>query len=270
MAAVSLLILFTGRASAVLHYLLPPELSKHLPPIDLPPDRETLLLALSSGQLLCVAYNTGVRRSKKPWGYINKPAIHDIAALEAEAQTKGAQAEANGKKRAWTFRRTENLRLWAACVPVTPSILIDSLRSLQRPQIAVHALTRLKFPTQWYILTIKYSSPFTGSSYHRFPSTGTASAIRRTYSRKARGALGGHAGNRTIQVGRSGRQRKAGRIGCQQPACTLLCSFCLSLGQLLANLTLPSLFTWLRYAFHYYRWRTEIPHPQYRYLLAHN
>jgi len=123
-ATVSLLTLLIGRASAVLHHLLPSELSKHLPPVDLPPDREALLLALSSGQLLCVAYNTGVRRSKKPWGYINKTAIHDIAALEAEALTKGTQEEANGKKRTWTFRRTENLRLWAACVPVASPLLL--------------------------------------------------------------------------------------------------------------------------------------------------
>jgi hypothetical protein len=106
----------------VLHHLLSLELSKHLPPAGLPPDREALLLALSSGQLLCVAYNSGVRRSKKPWGYINKTAIHDIAALEAEALTNGVEEEANRKKRTWTFRRTENLRLWAACVPVTPTV----------------------------------------------------------------------------------------------------------------------------------------------------
>jgi hypothetical protein len=83
------------------------------------------MLSLSSGQLLCVAYNVGVRKSKKPWGYINKAAVHDIAALEAEADASHAQERAperENKRKAWTFRRTENLRLWAAYV--TPLILL--------------------------------------------------------------------------------------------------------------------------------------------------
>lgn len=192
-ATTPLLTPFTGRALVVLHHLLPPELSKHLPPVDLPPDREALLLALSSGQLLCVAYNTGVRRSKKPWGYINKAAIHDIAALEAEALAKPVQEEANGKKRTWTFRRIENLRLWAACVLITSSPVNDSPSNLQRSQIAVHAPARLKLPAQWYTLTTKQPSSFTVSGHHRFSSSGAAFAVRRPHRRKARGKLGGHA-----------------------------------------------------------------------------
>ena len=76
-------------------------------------DRAKFLQALSSGQVLCNAYNTGVRRSRKPWGYVSKDAIHDIAALE-EAQ---GGDDGEGAKRGWTFRRTDNLRLWAAYVP---------------------------------------------------------------------------------------------------------------------------------------------------------
>jgi hypothetical protein len=73
------------------------------------------MVALSSGQLLCVAYNIGVRKSKKPWGYINKAAIHDIAALEAHATETVASPEGEDKRRkGWTFRRTENLKLWSA------------------------------------------------------------------------------------------------------------------------------------------------------------
>ena len=197
----SLLKLFTGRASAVLHHLLPPELSQHLPPVDLPPDREALLLALSSGQLLCVAYNIGIRRSKKPWGYINKAAIHDIAALEAETLTKAAQENASGKKRTWTFRRTENLRLWAACVPIASTVIGDSPHNPQRSQTAIHAPTRLKFPAQRYILTNKHSSFFADSNHHCFPSIGPSNAVRRAHCRKARGTLGGHARTCTIQVG---------------------------------------------------------------------
>ncbi|TFY78686.1 hypothetical protein EWM64_g5330 [Hericium alpestre] len=100
-----------GRGHALLVALLPADLLALLPRT---PERAELLHALSSGQLLCVAYNIGVRRSRKPWGFIVKDAIHDIAALEAQA----ADSEQDGEKgrRAWTFRRTDNLRLWAAAL----------------------------------------------------------------------------------------------------------------------------------------------------------
>jgi hypothetical protein len=86
--------------------------------------REGFLDCLSSGQLLCVAYNTCVRKSKKPWGYISRDGIHDILALEQAARDGGdpddskAQAEV---KKGWTFRRIDNLRLWAGyAVPSVP------------------------------------------------------------------------------------------------------------------------------------------------------
>lgn len=61
-----------------------------------------------------MAYNTCVRKSKKPWGYVSKDSIHDIIALEkAQAEVEGG--EGTGKK-GWTFRRTDNLRLWAGYV----------------------------------------------------------------------------------------------------------------------------------------------------------
>jgi hypothetical protein len=92
--------------------LLPAELLPLLPP---PTDssRSTLLLRLSSGQILCTVYNIAVRRSKKPWGYINKDSIHDIATIEAQAEAVG-ESERERRKVGWTFRRTDNLRLWAA------------------------------------------------------------------------------------------------------------------------------------------------------------
>lgn len=99
------------RAHALLVALLPASLLSHLPNS---PDR-TFLNALSSGQLLCVAYNIGVRQSRKPWGYINDDSIHDIVALEdalSASMVDGSQAE-KGRK-SWTFRRTDNLRLWGA------------------------------------------------------------------------------------------------------------------------------------------------------------
>ncbi|KAH8109102.1 hypothetical protein DFH11DRAFT_1843327 [Phellopilus nigrolimitatus] len=125
-----------ARTYALLAALTPSSLVSLLPsPYT---SRSDLLAALSSGQLLCVAYNTGIRRSRKPWGYINKDAVHDIAALElkAEAETDGGEA-AEKRKTGWTFRRTDNLRLWAAAlklrylVPLTSPMPSDnSLSSL--------------------------------------------------------------------------------------------------------------------------------------------
>jgi hypothetical protein len=101
-----------ARTHALLVALLPASLLSHLPTS---PDRAELLNTLSSGQLLCVAYNIGVRHSRKPWGYINDDSIHDIVALEdalSASAVDGSQAE-KGRK-GWTFRRTDNLRLWGA------------------------------------------------------------------------------------------------------------------------------------------------------------
>ncbi|KAF8260485.1 hypothetical protein EI94DRAFT_1811598 [Lactarius quietus] len=104
------------RSHALLVSLLPASLLSHLPGSQ---DRTEFLNALSSGQLLCLAYNTGVRQSRKPWGYINADSIHDIFALEdalAKSEADGSQEE-KGRK-GWTFRRTDNLRLWGAAVKI--------------------------------------------------------------------------------------------------------------------------------------------------------
>ena len=108
--------------------LLPSSLQRLLPD---EPDRTPLLQALSSGQLLCVAYNAGVRRSRKPWGFVSRDAIHDIAALESQSLEEGSQ-EADRAKRGWTFRRTDNLRLWAACVPA-PNVSYTVCSHLRLP-----------------------------------------------------------------------------------------------------------------------------------------
>jgi hypothetical protein len=83
--------------------------------LEPPSSRTAFLASLSSGQLLCAAYNTCVRKSKQPWGYVNKDGIHDIIALErAEVDTTDSKTE--GGKKGWTFRRIDNLRLWAGSV----------------------------------------------------------------------------------------------------------------------------------------------------------
>ncbi|KAJ7235099.1 hypothetical protein B0H12DRAFT_1142127 [Mycena haematopus] len=106
-----------GRVHAVLSTFLPATL---LPALNPPSPREAFLECLSSGQLLCIAYNTCVRKSKKPWGYISKDGIHDILALEQAARDGGGdeskvQAEV---KKGWTFRRIDNLRLWAGALKI--------------------------------------------------------------------------------------------------------------------------------------------------------
>ncbi|EJD00401.1 uncharacterized protein FOMMEDRAFT_22213 [Fomitiporia mediterranea MF3/22] len=108
-----------ARAHALLISLLPTSL---LPLLPIPyRDRLELLTALSSGQLLCVAYNSGIRRSRKMWGYINKDAIHDIASLESKLSPNndgggGGKEGEEKRKTGWTFRRIDNLRLWAAAL----------------------------------------------------------------------------------------------------------------------------------------------------------
>ena len=95
-----------GRIHALLAYLLPQSLKQSL---GRPDSRREFLHSLTSGQLLCMAYNTCVRKSKNPWGFVNKDGIHDILALEKAALENGE--EGIGKK-VWTFRRIDNLRLW--------------------------------------------------------------------------------------------------------------------------------------------------------------
>jgi hypothetical protein len=103
---------FPGRAHSMLITFLPARFVSALAPPSLP---TAFLSSLSSGQLLCVAYNTCLRKSSKPWGFISAEAIHDIVALEeAQAMDQGKSGdEKEQAKRGWTFRRTDNLRLWA-------------------------------------------------------------------------------------------------------------------------------------------------------------
>ncbi|CAK5263641.1 unnamed protein product [Mycena citricolor] len=97
-----------GRAHSLLASSLPPNLVGALAPST---SRLKFLESLSSGQLLSVAYNTCVRKSKKPWGYISPDGIHDILALEA------ATGDGESKK-GWTFRRIDNLRLWGGALKI--------------------------------------------------------------------------------------------------------------------------------------------------------
>ncbi len=100
--------MWLGRAHALLSAFLSSQLLSALGSAH---SRTDFLSSLSSGQLLCMAYNTCVRKSKKPWGYVSKDSIHDIISLEkAQSETESSE------KKGWTFRRTDNLRLWAGYV----------------------------------------------------------------------------------------------------------------------------------------------------------
>ncbi|KAF9560411.1 hypothetical protein CPC08DRAFT_762703 [Agrocybe pediades] len=97
-----------ARAHALLTSFLPAHLQSALGDAS---SRSEFLSSLSSGQLLCIAYNACVRKSKKPWGFVSKDGVHDIIALEKAAKEQSSD-EKEGNKKLWTFRRTDNLRLW--------------------------------------------------------------------------------------------------------------------------------------------------------------
>lgn len=74
----------TERLLECLRAHLPPDLLERLPedPTSNPAQLRTdLLHALSDGQLLCVAYNVALRKSQRPWGFLNPTSIHDIASI---------------------------------------------------------------------------------------------------------------------------------------------------------------------------------------------
>ena len=119
------------RLLSFLVYHLPSELLSFLPFPPTPPSsptssssaqrsfRSKLLDILSDGQLICTAYNGAVRKSKKPWGFIQLETVHDLLGLtedsdtgEEDAMTLGPSLRNKGRT-SWTFRRTENLRYWA-------------------------------------------------------------------------------------------------------------------------------------------------------------
>jgi hypothetical protein len=112
-----------GRAPALLLFFLPSHLQAVLGTLP-PTSRTSFLTTLSSGQLLCIAYNACVRKSRQPWGFVSKDGIHDILALEREASRNGTGDE--GGKKVWTFRRTDNLRLWVGYVMLFLAVIFTS------------------------------------------------------------------------------------------------------------------------------------------------
>lgn len=66
-----------------------------------PEQRKSFLLSLSDGQLLCIAYNTALRRSQRPWGFVPQASIHDLVSL-----TKEQPLTSSSPERAKEGRRT--------------------------------------------------------------------------------------------------------------------------------------------------------------------
>ena len=72
-------------------------------------DRQATLEALSDGTLLCHVFNAAVKASRKPWGLIN---LDDVCVL-------GTQS---GPHPGWSFRKRQNLTVWAAALKARYSI----------------------------------------------------------------------------------------------------------------------------------------------------
>ncbi|KAG0150084.1 hypothetical protein CROQUDRAFT_652764 [Cronartium quercuum f. sp. fusiforme G11] len=98
------------RAHACLVHHLPVDELVHLAsPVGPEGSRESFLKSLSDGMLVCVAYNVALRESQRPWGFIPVESIHNLYDLE-----RGSSGE--GSRIGLTFRRMENLRVWAAAL----------------------------------------------------------------------------------------------------------------------------------------------------------
>ncbi|KAF8519303.1 hypothetical protein JB92DRAFT_2786835 [Gautieria morchelliformis] len=140
-----------ARLLSLLVALLPSELLPLLPPPS-NIDKSTLVYKLSSGQILCTAYNIAVRKSRKPWGYITPAAIHDIAMLESQA-SDDAEADKEKKRNGWTFRRTDNLRLWAAALKLRYMVPIGPPKNSQgNTPMASPSANQLSFPSFEHML----------------------------------------------------------------------------------------------------------------------
>lgn len=94
-----------------------------------------LLLILADGYVLCRVFNLSVARSKYAWGFIQEQQIQlcepntSVALLlssNSDADVSVSSDISRGEHRGWTFRRAENLRVWAAALRLRYSIQSSS------------------------------------------------------------------------------------------------------------------------------------------------
>lgn len=106
------------RAYECVRFFLPLDHLSHLKsPLQ---SRTDFLKSLSDGMLVCIAYNIALRQSHRPWGFIPNQSIHNI--IELEQRTTPITSNANNtssetnERVGLTFRRMDNLRVWAAAL----------------------------------------------------------------------------------------------------------------------------------------------------------
>ncbi|CAO1632406.1 unnamed protein product [Sympodiomycopsis kandeliae] len=138
---------FTGDGFSRLHSLLldvlpdlPPEVLIVSPNPDGEPnslvDAQTHLLSLlSDGQILCHAYNASLRRSGRPWGFIQSSAIHDVKGEEEAYRLRLEEEDYNEEEgsqmrqpQGWTFRRIENLKRFSAAIALRYGIKTSTVK----------------------------------------------------------------------------------------------------------------------------------------------
>ncbi|KAH8926205.1 hypothetical protein BT69DRAFT_1019874 [Atractiella rhizophila] len=114
------------RAHTVLAAYLSARVIFHLSPPFGDGSRDSFLDSLHDGTLLCLAYNSALRKSQRPWGFIQPHSIHDLFSAQEPSiggghSKEGSEKEGSEKDRertkvGMTFRKIENLRVWAAAL----------------------------------------------------------------------------------------------------------------------------------------------------------
>lgn len=88
--------------------------------------KKDLLLSLSDREILCPAYNSILRRSRRPWGVIPNKEVHFLSREEQQTSTSSSSTTTGNNKKDWTFRRVENLRVWSAALRLRYNIQSSS------------------------------------------------------------------------------------------------------------------------------------------------
>lgn len=108
------------RAHVIFLDHLPPQLSSQL--VD-PSNRTQFLDSLSNGTLLCKSYNAVLRSSNRPFGFIPPASIHELdigPSVLRGVVPSSRDADGGGTEKkeriGMTFRRSENLRIWAGAL----------------------------------------------------------------------------------------------------------------------------------------------------------
>ncbi|ORY72380.1 hypothetical protein BCR35DRAFT_307646 [Leucosporidium creatinivorum] len=120
------------RAYIIIQSHIPPSLLPRLLPPSPPSSRSAFLLSLADGLLLCHAYNALVRHSSRPFGFIPEKDVHMLLSSSSSSEGSGAEmarTKSEGERKVGeTFRRVENLRVWAAALKFRYLITFNSTK----------------------------------------------------------------------------------------------------------------------------------------------